>query len=267
MTTPHLLVETLGPVLQLTLNRPEKYNAITLAMGDAMFDAIRTFAADPALRVLLIRATGKYFSAGADFTDITMPDPQGSSSAARTWYRNGRGSFHPMFDEIEALEKPVVIAHHAACLGGALEMSLSCDFRLAARSARYSLPEIETIAALPGSGGISRLTRIVGPHWARWLAMAAKSIDAERALAIGLVHEVFEDDTFDAGVMDFCNKLASLPPEALALTKLAIELASDLDRQQARNVERIANSMLFVGDEHRDQIASMRAKLTGGTRR
>lgn len=266
MTSPHLLIETIGPVLQLTLNRPEKYNAITLAMADGIFDALRGFAADPALRVLLIRANGKYFSAGSDFTDITMPDPQGSSSAARTWYRSGRGSFHTMFDEFEALEKPVVVAHHAPCLGGALEMSLSCDFRLASRSARYSLPEIETIAALPGSGGVSRLTRIVGPHWARWLAMAAQSIDADRALAIGLVHEVFADDAFDTGVMTFCNKLASLPPEALALTKLAIELATDLDRQQARNVERIANSMLFVGAEHQERIAAMRQRLGGSKR-
>lgn len=266
MTSPQLLVEPIGPVLQVTLNRPEKYNAISLSMADALFDAVRTFADDPALRVLLIRANGKYFSAGADFTDIAMPDPKGSSSSARVWYRNGRGSFHPMFDEIEALEKPVVIAHHAPCLGGALELSLSCDFRLAARSARYALPEIEAIATLPGSGGVSRLTRIVGPHWARWLAMAAKSIDADRALAIGLVHEVFADDAFDAGIMDFCNKLATLPREAMALTKLAIELSTDLDRQQARNVERIANSMLFVGAEHQDQIAAMRAKLTGGKR-
>lgn len=266
MSSQHLLIETLGPVLQLTLNRPEKYNAITLAMADGMFEALRSFAANPALRVLLIRANGKYFSAGSDFTDITMPDPKGSSSAARIWYRNGRGSFHTLFDEFEALEKPVVVAHHAPCLGGALEMSLSCDFRLAARSARYALPEIETIAALPGSGGVSRLTRIVGPHWARWLAMAAQSIDADRALAIGLVHEVFTDDAFDAGVIGFCNKLAALPPEALALTKLAIELATDLDRQQARNVERIANSMLFVGSEHQDKIAAMRARLSGGKR-
>lgn len=266
MSSEHLRVETIGPVLQLTLNRPEKYNAITLAMADGLFDALRRFAAEPALRVLLIRANGKYFSAGTDFTEITMPDPKGSSSTARTWYRSGRGSFHTMFDEFEALEKPVVVAHHATCLGGALEMSLSCDFRLAGRSARYALPEIETIAALPGSGGVSRLTRIVGPHWARWLAMAAQPIDAERALAIGLVHEVFADDAFDAGVMAFCNKLAALPPEAVALAKLAIELATDLDRQQARNVERIANSMLFVGAEHQDKIAAMRARLAGGKR-
>lgn len=266
MSTPHLLVEADGPVLQLTLNRPEKYNAITLDMADALFDAVRRYAADPVLRVLLIRAHGKYFSAGTDFTQISMPDPQGSSSAARTWYRSGRGSFHTLFDELEALEKPVVVAHHAPCLGGALEMSLSCDFRLAARSARYALPEIETIAALPGSGGVSRLTRIVGPHWARWLAMAAQPVDADRALAIGLVHEVYADEAFDAGVQGFCRRLASLPREAMALSKLAIELCQDLDRQQARHVERIANSMLFVGDEHQQQIATMRARLTGGKR-
>ena len=129
-------------------------------------------------------------------------------------------------------------------------MSLSCDFRLAAASASYALPEIE-IGALPGSGGISRLTRIAGPHWARWLVMAGEHLTAEQALNIGIVHAVYPDATFAAQVRAFCVKLATRPYELLGLAKLSIELAADLDRAQARNVERISNSILFTGDEHK----------------
>src|SRR5207247_308535 len=96
------------------------------------------------------------------------------------------------------------------------------------------------IGALPGSGGISRLTRIVGPHWARWLVMAGEQVGAEQALLMGLVHDVYADEEFETRVMAFCTKLARQPYEVLGLAKLSIELAADLDRTQGRNVERIA---------------------------
>lgn len=127
-----------------------------------------------------------------------------------------------MFDEFESIEKPIVVAHQGPCLGAALEMSLSCDFRLAARGARYALPEIE-FGALPGCGGISRLTRVAGPHWARWLVMAGEQVTADQALAMGIVHAVYPDDTFDSRARAFCARLAGLPYEALGLAKLSIE--------------------------------------------
>jgi enoyl-CoA hydratase/carnithine racemase len=129
-------------------------------------------------------------------------------------------------------------------------MSLSCDFRLAAKSVHYALPEI-AIGALPGSGGISRLTRIAGPHWARWMVMAAEQVSADQALSMGFVHAVYPDDEFGDRVWQFCLKLARQPYELLGLAKLSIELAADLDRAQARNVERIGNSLLFTRDEHK----------------
>jgi len=213
------------------------------------------------LRVLLIRAEGKYFSAGADLTDITRPDSGGRSSADRSWYRQGEGSFHPLFDEMEAVEKPIVVAHQGPCFGGAFEMSLSCDFRLGAASATYRMPEIE-IGCLPGSGGTSRLTRLIGPHWARWFVLAGETASAAQALSMGLLHDVYSDDEFNDRVLRFCDKLALLPPEAVALSKLTIELTADLDRQQARNVERLSNSLLFMGDEHSDLIAAMIQRLS-----
>ena len=261
MSEPVVIVDERDGILEVVLNRPHKLNAINQEMADRLFALALDFRGRDDLRVMLIRAKGKFFSAGTDLTDVSMPDLEGSSSRARTWYRAGVGSFHSMFDEFEAIEKPIVVAHHAACLGGALEMSLSCDFRFAAASARYALPEIQ-IGVIPGSGGTSRLTRLVGTHWARWIAMAGRSVDAQRALMIGLVHEVFPDDEFELQVRKFCEELAQLPREALSVSKLAIEFAADLDRHQGRNAERFANSILFLGREHNDLIARMREKLS-----
>lgn len=261
MAEPHLLKSERRGVLEVILNRPDKYNAITNEMADGLFEAVLELRERDDLRVMLIRANGRYFCAGTDLTNVGMPDPDGSSSRARTWYRSGRGSFHSMFDEMEAVEKPIVVAHQGPCLGGGFEMSLSCDFRFAATSARYKMPEID-IGVIPGSGGTSRLTRLVGAHWARWFVLAGELVDAERALAIGLVHDVYPDGEFEERVFAFCDRLASLPREAVAIAKLTIELTADLDRQQARNTERLANSILFLGDEHKDLIAAMRAKLS-----
>ncbi len=168
-----LLIREQENVLEVTFNRPEKYNAISDGMLDGLRVAIDTFATRRELRVLLLRAVGKYFTAGVELNPDISPDVE-STLDGRAWYRR---KFHSLFDEFEAVEKPIVAAHQGPCLGGGLELSLSCDFRLAAKSARYSLPEID-IGALPGSGGVSRLTRIAGPHWARWLVMAGETVDS-----------------------------------------------------------------------------------------
>lgn len=264
MTEPVVLVSERDNILEVVLNRPDKYNALTTEMADLLFDAVETLAKRRDLRVMLIRAKGKYFSAGADLNGGLFPDPNETSpSGFRRHYRTRPTSLHPLGDEFEAIEKPIVVAHQGPCLGGALELSLCCDFRLAAKSARYALPET-TIGALPGSGGTSRLTRLVGPHWARWFIMANLPMEAERALQIGMLHDVYADEEFEQRTWDFCLHLAKQPAETLAAAKLAIELVADLDRAQARNVERLAVSSLVFGEEHRSLLAAMRAKLEKG---
>jgi enoyl-CoA hydratase len=247
----HLLQSERDGVLEVTLNRPDKYNAISDAMLDGLRGAIDTFGSRRELRVMLLRAAGKHFSTGVEITPEMTPDVE-STLDARAWYRK---KFHALFDEFEAIEKPVVAAHQGRCLGGALELSLSCDFRLAAKSAQYGLPEID-LGALPGSGGVSRLTRLAGPHWTRWLVMAGEQVSSDQALNMGFVHAVYGDDEFESRVRTFCAKLARQPYEVLGLAKLSIELAVDLDRAQARNVERIANSMLMTGAEHKALVSA-----------
>jgi enoyl-CoA hydratase/carnithine racemase len=257
---PHLLTERVDSILVATLNRPAKLNAMSPQMLQLIDQAINTFRDDKGLRVLLFRATGRYFCAGVDLTQSNFTEDV-IGSAIRQGLRRENTGFVRMWEELEAIEKPVVIAHHAACVGGGLELSLSCDFRLAAKSASYSFPEA-VFGSIPASGGVSRLTRFLGPHWARYIIMANKPVDADRALQIGLVHEVFPDHTFEKDVMDFCRHLAGLKPEVTGMAKLAIELAVDLQSAQARNMERLANSALMIGKEYIDGMAEMRTKLS-----
>lgn len=253
-------------ILEALIDRPAKYNALNWEIVCGLSQAVDRLNSEDGLRVLLIRSAGKYFSAGADVNSELFPDPSLVSMAKfRRWYRSGKGSMHPLLDEFEASEKPIVVAHHGPCLGGALEMSLSCDFRLAAASATYALPET-ALGSLPGSGGTSRLTRLVGPHWARWFIMANLPMSADRALTAGLVHDVYPDAEFEACVREFCLHLARQPPEVVAAAKLTIELAADLGRSEARHAERLAVSGLVMGDEARGLIAEIKSRMSKGGR-
>jgi len=247
---PHLLTEEDGAILIATLNRPEKLNALT-AQTMALFEtAVHHFRDTPSLKVMLIRATGRYFCSGADLRDgAGNSGPDKTGSAIRERHRLKLHGMQRIYDEMEAIEKPFVVAHQATCVGGGLELSLSCDFRLAAKSARYSFPEGK-FGVLPASNGVSRLARIIGTHWARYLIMANLPVDADRALIMGLVHEVFPDETFEADVMGFCRHLADQNGEQMGTAKLAIELAHDVGLAQARNVERMANSVLMLNPDY-----------------
>jgi enoyl-CoA hydratase len=246
---PHLLSEEDGAILVVTLNRPDKLNAISGEMMGLFDQALAQFRDTARLKVMLVRATGRYFCAGADMRSGSASDEKQSASAIRERHRRGLHGMHRIYDEMEAIEKPLVVAHHATCVGGGLELSLSCDFRLAAKSARYSFPEGK-FGVLPASNGVSRLTRIVGTHWARYIIMANLPVDADRALVMGLVHEVFPDESFQQDVLRFCRHLAEQNGEQVGAAKLAIEMAADVGLAQARNVERMANSALMLNPDY-----------------
>jgi len=245
---PHLLTEVDGPILIATLNRPDKLNALSAETMSLFEEAIHRFRDTPALKVMLVRATGRYFCAGADLRggDST---PALSGSAIRERHRLKLHGMHRIYDEMEHIEKPFVVAHHAACVGGGLELSLSCDFRLAAKSASYAFPEGK-MGVLPASNGVSRLARIIGTHWTRYLIMANLPANADKALVMGLVHDVFPDETFQDDVMKFCRHLAEQNGEQMGTAKIAIELAHDVGLAQARTVERMANSALMLNPEY-----------------
>lgn len=244
-------------MLTFTVTRDAKRNAFSNAILDGLRAAVTDLADDADLRVLVIAAEGRYFTSGVDIAEIADPpgvDADGTvhGQVLRRHYRK----LHLLFDEIEACEKPVVLAAHGPCLGLGVELASSCDFRFASDAATFALPEVVNLAVIPGSGGISRLTRIVGPHWARWLALACETVTAERALLMGFVHEVWPAETFADNVAAFARRLASLPGEAVALAKLGIDIAASSDRTTARDFDRVANTVLLTSE---DYVARVRA--------
>lgn len=264
---PHMLVEVVEDnILVATFNRPDKLNAMSFDLMAILDEAVARFRDTPALRVMLIKSKGRYFSAGADLKqsgDAEKREFPTKGSQVRDQHRRGANRMRRVWDEMEYIEKPIVVAHHARCVGGSLEMSLSCDFRLAAASASYAFPEAK-FGVLPATNGVSRLVRLVGPHWARLLIMANMPMDAQEARIAGLVHKIYPDETFEADVMGFCRHLTQQNAEMIGTAKLAIELANDLGAHQAAAVERLANSSLMLSPDYKDLMVSHVANIGKG---
>lgn len=245
--TPHAQLDEHDGVLTVTFDRPEKLNAIDAPMTALMWEAVHALETRDDLGVLVIRAHGPYFTAGIDISGIDI------SERTPSQYRRDYREHTSLYDAFEAVDKPIVLAAQGHCFGAGVEMAVSCDFRFASPAATFRLPEIN-LAVIPGSGGISRVTRLVGPQWAKWLALAGQAVGAERALAIGLVHEIYPEDGFHQRVHDFALHLASLPRQAVGIAKLAVDVCANSDPASARQVEQIANAVLAFGDEHKDRV-------------
>lgn len=243
-------------VLTITIDRQPKRNAISTQVSSLLWDGVRQLARRAELRVMVITAVGPYFSAGIDIADRGRdPDEFDGAMEYRRNYRN----HHLFYDELESVEKPVIHAANGICLGAGLEMAVSCDFRLASTEAAYALPEIK-MGVMPGSGGVSRLTRIVGPHWGKWIAMIGRTVSADQALHIGLVHEVYPAAEFAERVQQFARSLCEVPMRAMGLTKIALDATWDVDRGTARHIERIANSQLVLSSDFRRRVEEQTAK-------
>jgi enoyl-CoA hydratase/carnithine racemase len=251
----HARVEVVDGVLTLTIDRQDKLNAISPEITSALWWGVERARDDNNIHAMVIQAVGRFFTAGIDLATgatgrYNIPEPTEPGLAYRRSYRG----HHLLYDEFEALEKPVIIAAQGPCVGAGLEMAVSCDVRFAAPDTYFWLPEVG-IGAIPGSGGISRLTRTVGVHWARWLAMLGQRVDANSALTMGLIHQIIPAEGFHDRVHEFAVSLKDLPAEAMGTAKLAIELSEDSARDTGRYIERIANTRLAFTEEHHKRIA------------
>lgn len=263
MPTSHARRDDAGGVITVTFTRDDKLNAVSPQMFGVLAEAVGDLAEHDDARVLVIAAEGRYFTAGIDLTGVRGNLGEGTDGVVRgsNMRRQYRASaHHDLFDEIEQVEKPVVLAVHSHCLGVGVELGVSCDFRLASEAATFALPEVPNLATIPGSGGISRLTRLVGPHWARWLAMAGQPVDAQLALTMGLVHAVYPAAELAERVQAFARHLAGLPREAAGLAKVAIDVAAAVDRRTAREFDRVAQTLLFASPEFRERVDAFTSK-------
>lgn len=254
MSTTHARLERHGATLVLTFTRPEKRNAVSNEMLDLLTEATCTLATEDEIRTLVITGEGEYFTAGVDLAGGMAQEMGKPSSAPGRHFRSVHRRIHAILDEIETIEKPVILAAQGPCLGLGVELAASCDFRFASTATTFALPEIN-IGVIAGSGGTGRLVRLIGPAWTKWLGMAGRSVDAEAALRIGLVHDVFPLDTFSENVLKFVDDLNALPAEAVGVAKIAIDAAVDSDRVTQRHFERLACTTLYGSPEFLERTA------------
>lgn len=241
-------------IITLTFTRDRKLNAVSDDMIDVIRVAVRDLGERDDLRALVITAEGRYFTAGKDIGEFgAQPE---SGVALRYNYRR----LHELFDEMERIEKPVIVAAQGPCLGVGVEMASSVDFRFATPRAVFGLPEVPNLAVLPGSGGISRFARLVGPHWARWVAVAGENVSADLAVSMGFVHQVLPEEGFHEAVHQWTRKLISMSAEAIGLGFIAIDAAVDSDRRTARHIDRMANTQLMHTREHLEKIEQFNSR-------
>jgi len=230
-----------GAVAVLTLDRPEKLNALSTELERDLGAALEDEDVATA-RAVVIEGAGRAFSAGADVAEMRDQTPD----AILAYYR----ASGTVYEQVATHPAPTVAAIHGYCLGGGLELALACDLRVAARSAAFGLPELE-LGILPSSGGTLRLVRAVGPARATELILSRRRFDAGDALRFGIVSEVVDDGDVASRALELAHDLASLPALAVDVTKRAIAAAGESGREAALLIEQLAYATLSQTAEHR----------------
>lgn len=261
MTYEFIDLQVQDRVAVLRLNRPDTFNSWNQQMRSELRHAVGVLVADDHLRVVIITGTGRAFSAGEDV--------RGMKSLAEIGTRGFRRvvrDIHNVFDEIEAMEVPVIAAINGVAAGGGLELALSCDFRFAASTAKLGLPE-NNVGLIPGSGGCSRLVRTVGLSTAKRLVMTGEMIPADRALDYRLIDEIHPPEQLLEAAMAFAKQLAARAPQALGIAKVVLNNCAKVDPDTARNFERLGQSILKKTEDHlegaRAFIEKRPAQFTG----
>jgi enoyl-CoA hydratase len=206
MTPTHLLVTRNEAVATITINRPDRLNALNAATIDELRAAVLEMRQDESVRTVIITGAGeKAFVAGADIAELSQLSPLGARITAQ------RGQH--VFDLVETLGKPVIAAINGFALGGGCELAMACTLRVAADTARLGQPEIN-LGLIPGYGGTQRLSRLVGRGRALELLLRGHQIDAAEALRIGLVDRVVPGAELMAAALALAMELAAKAPVA-----------------------------------------------------
>ncbi|MDP1649222.1 MAG: enoyl-CoA hydratase-related protein [Rubrivivax sp.] len=250
--TDALLSARRGGVLQLTLNRPDKLNAIDLPLLDALTVALEAAGRDPEVRAIVLAGAGRAFCAGADIGQMIERTPD-------DWERTVDHYLDPI-RVIARIGKPVIARLHGNVFGGGLGLAIACDFRVAAADARLCTPFVKlALAGCDMSAGYY-LPRLVGLGRATDMMMTARVVEAPEALAIGLVSQLAPADGLDAAVDALADKLAAFAPRTTAFTKAAIRRSLERDMEGEFDYEIFAQVQCLQSADHREGVAAFRER-------
>ena len=213
-------------VLLLTLNRPDKLNALSKQLLEKLVAALAGAAEDPAVGCVILTGAGRAFSAGADTADMLARGVESYADPERLerWTR------------IQEFPKPIVAAVNGYALGGGLELALMCDIILAAQTAKFAAPEIK-LGAFPGDGGTQRLPRAVGKSFAMQMILTGEMIDSALAERKGLVSEVLAEDSLLKRAVEIATHIAGMSSAITPYAKRAVKAAFELPLAEGLTLE------------------------------
>jgi enoyl-CoA hydratase/carnithine racemase len=248
-----LLVRQGEGVLTLTLNRPDKRNAIDPELRDALAAAIETAATDVAVRGIVLAGAGGAFCAGGDLARF---DELHDARA----YRHVAHRLTDLVESIERLEKPVVAAIGGVVTGAGLALALACDWRVGSPSARVLFRE-GRLGLVPTHGGLTRLVKGLGLARAKEVLLGGDDLDARAALEAGLLTELADsDDQLLALAQARVKRMLGRAPLSFAAAKRLLQLAADTDQRSAIVAESLAQTALLQSDDHREGLAAVRER-------
>ena len=239
-----------GPMALVTINRPEKHNAISLETLAELQDAASIAEQDESVRVITITgAGGRAFASGSDLNEVK--------------HRDFKKALEPIVqglaDQLERLPKPTIAAINGICMGGGLEVALGCDLRIATPKSRFATPEGK-LGIIPGGGATARLPRIVGRGWGMEMLLMGEPITAERALSIGLITRIVEEEELLDEAKRMADHLASFAPFVPHTMKMMVNFGMEASTAAAQMLEKYAQGALVQTADSREGIDAFLTK-------
>jgi len=251
-TTTSLLTHTITRhVATVTVHHPP-VNALTPALLDELDTTFEFLGANAAVKVIVLTGAGQVFIAGAD---IRMLAAISSAQEGTDMARRGQA----IFNKIEALEKPVIVAINGACLGGGLELAMCCPLRLAAEGSRLGQPEI-TLGIIPGFGGTQRLARLIGRAKATELILTGDLLSAQEAKTLGLVSQVIPPKDLLRQAQRLAQKIASKGQVAIRAALRAMHHGTALELREGLALEAELFGKLCASDDKKEGVTAFLTK-------
>lgn len=259
MTTPAttqsfetITTEVTDQIGTITINRPEKRNALSTTVLVEIARTLDQWEATPDVQTIIFTGTGeKAFIAGADISQLEHYDLHHGLAA----------HMQKLYDRIEDYPKPTIAAINGVALGGGLELAMSCDIRIVSENAKVGLPEA-TLGVLPGAGGTQRLSRLVGKGRAVEMILCSRVLTAQQALDYGLATEIHPLDSLMEAARTTAGTILSKGPLAIQLAKLVIGNGAETDQRTGLLLERLAQTLLYTTGDKAEGAAAFLNKRT-----
>lgn len=255
----NLKLQADGTLLTVSLNRPQTINAVTPELMDDLSALCDELHEHQEVRVVIFTGAGKGFSSGIDLNVFMQLLSDLSQDDLRVMIRRWQDTFN----KIEALPQITIAAVNGVCIGAGVEMILTCDFRISSSRASFALPEIK-YGIIPDLGGITRLTRMVGPAWAKEVILRGRNVSAMEALRIGMVNRVADPGDMPGIARNWAQQFSKLPFKALSHSKKLINATYDTQLSQALKAAEYAQLQLIGSEEFGAAVAAVMLERMGG---